>query len=184
MKKIVTMLLAAALLTGCAAQIPSGIDPAFHASGAADLGMLGHWKSARGTEVVITHMGGAAFEMDVTDGSTSAVYRGHLLAVGGARFAEVSVFQPEGSREIPVYVYALVELSGDSMVHKPLRAEWLAQESSRLPGAIYHSTAQEQPGSGGVVVRDRGAMLELLRKAASDPAAFGPGETLQRVHAK
>lgn len=157
--------------------VPSGIDPSYHTL---DTSFLGTWTSQRGTTVTIDHLGGAAFDMIVSDGTEAASYRGHLLEVGGAKFAEVSVFQPGDKNEIPVYIYAMVDVNGNTMIHKPIRPEWMAQESRTLPDAIYHSTSQEQPGSGGVVVRDRSAMLTLLRKAAADPSAFGPAETLTR----
>lgn len=179
MKNALVAALAASLLISMPActTVPSGIDPAYHTT---DTSFLGTWSSPRGTTVTIDHLGGAAFDMIVSDGTESASYHGHLLEVGGAKFAEVSVFQPGDTREIPVYIYAMVDVNGNTMLHKPIRSEWMAQESRTLPDAIYHSTSQEQPGSGGVVVRDRSAMLTLLRKAASDPSAFGPAETLTR----
>lgn len=170
---IASLLLAVSACT----TVPSGIDPAYQTP---DTSFLGTWTSQRGTTVKIDHLGGAAFDMVVSDGAESASYRGHLLEVGGAQFAEISVFQPGEKNEIPVYIYAMVDVNESTMIHKPIRPEWMAQESRTLPGAIYHSTSQEQPGSGGVVVRDRSAMLTLLRKAAADPSAFGPAETLTR----
>ncbi|MCG3123321.1 MAG: hypothetical protein GIKADHBN_01733 [Phycisphaerales bacterium] len=173
----IPLALAVALLTGCAANVPSGIDPAYHA---VDTAMLGEWNGPNNTTVEIEHLGGSAFELEVSDAKDEATYRGHLLDISGKKFAEVSVFQPDQKTEVPVYLYAMVEVSGDTMVHKPIKAEWLAEQSRNLPSAIYRSTADEQPGSGGVVVRDRAAMLELLRKASTDPSAFGATETLTR----
>jgi hypothetical protein len=163
---------------GCQSGVASGIDPSYQVVEAT---MLGTWTAANGTKVEIESAGGRAFAVEVEDKTSEAEYRGHLLEIGGKRFAEVSLYQPDRKDAVPVYHYAMVEIAGDVMIHRPLRAEWMAEASRSMPGSIFHSTATEQPGSGGVVVRDRSAMLEMLRKAASDPAALGAAEELKRA---
>ncbi len=189
MKRLATLFTALTLTLAACTAVPSGIDPAYQVT---DSALLGDWVSKNGTKVEIEHAGGKAFEVEVSDARSKATYRGHLLEISGKRFAEVSVHQPDGNtngtpsgkNDAPVYYYAMVEISGDTMTHHPLRAEWLDQQSKNLPGAIYKSTSQEQPGSGGLIVQDRTAMLELLKKAASDPTAFSPAETLNRTKGK
>lgn len=170
--------LAITLLAGCQSGPPGGIDPAYQI---VDRSMEGNWTTANGTKVEIEALGNRAFEAEFDDGKTEATYQGHLLSINGKKFIEISLFQPDRRSEIPVYHYALVEEIGETITHRPLRPEWLAEASKSMPDAIYRSTAQEQPGSGGLVVRDNAAMLEVLKKAASDPGAFGPAEKLARV---
>lgn len=162
---------------GCAS-VPSGVDPSYQV---VDSSMLGSWTSPAGTSIQIDRVGTQAFEIELHDGTSDAKYRGHLLSIDGKRFVEVSLFQPEKSSEVPVYHYAMVdEIGPDALTHRPIKAQWLAEASRNIAGAIYQSTAQEQPDTGGVVVRNRGAMLQILRKASNDPSAFGPPETLKR----
>ncbi|MBL8963150.1 MAG: hypothetical protein KF787_11495 [Phycisphaeraceae bacterium] len=165
-------------LAGCRGAPPAGVDPAYQV---ADLGMLGDWRTDEGVEIGVDSLGRAGFIVKIRSADDSATYRGHLLEVAGMRFIEVSVHQPDRDGSVPVYHYAAVERIGDVMTHRPIRADWLASASAGMPEAIYRSTAESSPGSGGVVVRERQAMLELLRKAASDPAALGPAERLVRV---
>lgn len=166
------------LMSGCRGTPPAGVDSAYQVM---DFGMLGDWRTDQGVDVGVAGLGRRGFEARIRSGEDSATYRGHLLEVAGMRFIEVSVHQPSGDQSVPVYHYAAVLRSGDEMTHRPIRAEWLASASAGMPDAIYRSTAGTSPGSGGVVVKDRGAMLELLRRAASDPSAFGPDERLTRV---
>lgn len=168
----------AAMAIGGCQSVPSGIDPAYQV---VDTTMLGDWKAANGTDVEIEEIGARGFEIEFDDGKSEAKYRGHLLEIGGKRFVEISLFQADDRSQVPVYHYALVEeIAADTLTHRPLRPEWLAEAGKNLQGAIYRSMAEEQPGSGGLVVRDRAAMVELLQKAAGDPNAFGPAETLKR----
>ncbi|MCC6426215.1 MAG: hypothetical protein IT435_05290 [Phycisphaerales bacterium] len=164
------------LAAGCSS-VPSGIDPSYHTR---DSRLLGDWTATRGAQVEVSYAGGDAFRLEVEDSTSEATYRGHLLDIAGKKIAEVSVYQPDRSDAVPVYHYAMVEINGDTMTHRPLKAEWLAEASKSSPGAVYKSTAEAQPGSGGLVVRDGAAMLEVLRKAAGDEGAWGAAETLTR----
>src|SRR5262249_11910301 len=103
-----------------------------------------------------------------------------LLDIAGKRFVEIAVHQPD-KKSVPVYMYGRLDIKGDNLTYSRMRNEWLERAVKGMPGAAYKSTADVQPNTGGVVVKDVTQMHELLEKAAADPNAFGEPEQGRRV---
>lgn len=176
------VVMSALFLAACACP-RGGVDSS---SRTTDSAYLGDWKSAAGTDVKIESGRGGSFVITVADPKERQAFRGHLLAIDGKHVAEISVYDPGAEKSppkdaVPVFHYALVGVSGDTMTHAPLRPEWLKGAVQGKSGAVYGSTSQIVGGSGSVVVKDAAMMKELLTRAVHDAGAFGPTDTLTRV---
>lgn len=159
-----------------------GVDSSTHTT---DSAYVGSWKSASETVIAISSGRDQSFRIWVTDPHESTERAGYLLDIDGKQVAEISVYDPaadnaHSKESLPVYHYALVSVSGNTMTHAPLRPEWLKSAVQGKSGAVYGSTSQIIGGSGSVVVKDAAMMKALLVKAVHDKDAFGPTDTLQR----
>jgi hypothetical protein len=179
-KAIYTALLSATLLALPACSQAHHARLADVATKITDPTFEGAWKGSARTALV--ERGSAtAYRVTMTDNTGSGTYDVDLLEIGGKRFVEIAVHDPKGSKEVPVYMYGRLDITGDTITYRRLRNEWLESAVKGMEGVTYKSTGQVQRGTGGVVVRDPAHMHDLLSKAAADPAAFGEPEVAHRA---
>lgn len=178
---LVAFLALATGLVGCASAPPPGLPAATHSI---DTAFLGTWVASSKAQATIAPGPAGSFKVTVNDGAATRDLRGYLVKIDNRELCELQVYQPEGQERernaVPVYHYAQVSVKGDTLTHTPLKAEWLKQQTKGSPNTTYVTTSELIAGSGGAVVRDGSAMLELLKKALKDPAAFEKPEVLTR----
>lgn len=143
--------------------------------------LVGRWQHPAGHVVEISDMSFERYGVRVerADGSVSERMIGRLTEAGGATFLELLINNPADD-EPPVYHYARVEASGDSLRHAPLNPDWLA---AQVDGSALRAGATEA-GQPVAVTTDPDALRAVLARAATDPAAFQPAETLRRVRVR
>jgi hypothetical protein len=141
----------------------------------------GKWASNAGRSAVIKHVSKNDYTAAITDKTGTTTYHVDLLDIAGKRFVEISVHEPEKKADVPVYMYARLDIKGDELAYRRMRNEWLEKTVKGMQGVAYKSTAEVQPNTGGAVVKDADQMHALLEKAAADPTAFGDPEIAHRV---
>ena len=137
--------------------------------------IAGTWVASDGREFSIRETPGGG--LVISDGGTS--HTGVLVNIGGSTIIEIPMSDPSRMSDdaAPVYHYGLVRVSGSTMEHQPLNPAWLSGEQQNSSAIVAAPLAS---GAGTVTATDPETMRGLLKKAASDPNAWGKKETLTR----
>jgi hypothetical protein len=180
-RRIFAALFAGALLALPACSHTHQTRVADVATQVSDPSFEGSWKSNAGRTAVIKHASRTGYTVTITDNSQTTNYDVDLLDIGGKRFVEIAVHDPDKKGEVPVYMYGRVDIKGNDLTYRRMRNEWLEKTAKSMQGVTYKSTGEVQRNTGGVVLKDAKQMQELLEKAAADPTAFGEPEIAHRV---
>ncbi len=90
--------------------------------------LAGRWNTAAGKTWEFQRRGVATYNARSVLPSTPQEYRATVREIGGAKFLEVSFLAPCNSAGVPVFLYTTVEVAGDTMTLRRVRAEWLERE--------------------------------------------------------
>ncbi|MEM7628988.1 MAG: hypothetical protein AAF356_06150 [Planctomycetota bacterium] len=176
------MTLAAATLALCGCAAGSGLFPKDQRVDAETID--GDWLDADGQLVMLDSTVGGGLSIVAApgdNGEPSEQYTGVLFDINGVTVMEVLLSTDLQRGNAPVYHYARLDLqdSGRSLVHQPLRSDWLNDQAGAASGV--RSEQADDGSSVQVTVGDPGAMRGLLRRAVRDDGAWGEPETLTRA---
>lgn len=139
--------------------------------------LTGTWTAADGRTFTIRETPGGGLRIKGPEGEHTGV----LVDVAGRSIIEIPMSDPArmGDDASPVYHYGLVRVSGgDTMEHQGLNAAWLVGQQQGSSAIVAAPLAS---GAGTVTATDPETMRGLLKKAATDPSAWGVKETLTRT---
>jgi hypothetical protein len=147
----------------------------------------GNWLSPQGQDLAVArNAGGEGYVASInlmTDGGVQQrVYPLRMLRVENATIAELQLVRSdERGRPVAGLLYGQVEFEGDAMVFRALDKGWLAGYAAGTNSAM-RTVELTLPGqSPGVLASsDSAGMGSMLRAAARDPGAWGPGEVYTR----
>ena len=169
-------LLGPGLVGGCASQElrPEEVEISKHPLG-------GRWRTAEGKTWEIRQRAVDSYSVRSVLPSTRQQFTATVRWFGGARFLEVSIFAPGNRAGVPVFLYGTVEVVGDTMTFRRVRADWLEREVRGDGRLTFVSTGDIERGTGGLVVRSQLALAELMARAAGNEEALAPAEVGMRV---
>ncbi len=164
-------------LVGCASQ-----ERAPEVSPAIEMDSLaGRWNAPAGKTWEIRRRGSASYSVRSVLPSTPQEFTATVREFGGARFLEVSFFAPGNRAGVPVFLYGTVEVAGNTMKFRRVRADWLEREVRNDGRLTFVSTGDVERGTGGLVVRSQRALAELLARAVGNEEALAPAEVGTRA---
>jgi len=143
--------------------------------------LAGRWNTAAGKTWEFQRRGVATYNARSVVPSTPQEYRATVREIGGAKFLEVSFLAPGNSAGVPVFLYTTVEVAGDTMTLRRVRAEWLEREVRGDGRLAFVSTGNIERGTGGLAVRSQRALVDLLERAVGNEEALAEAEVGRRV---
>ncbi len=164
-------------LVGCASQ-----ERAPEVSPAIEMDSLaGRWNAPAGKTWEIRRRASASYSVRSVLPSTPQEFTATVREFGGAKFLEVSFFAPGNRAGVPVLLYGTVEVAGNTMKFRRVRADWLEREVRDDGRLTFVSTGDVERGTGGLVVRSQRALAELLERAVGNEDALAPAEVGTRA---
>jgi len=146
--------------------------------------LAGRWSAPAGRTWEIRRRGEASYSVRAVLPSTPQEFTASVREIGGVKFLEVSIFAPGNRAGVPVFLYGTVEVAGNTMTFRRVRADWLEREVRAMGTDVrlaFVSTGEIERGTGGLVVRSQRALVELLERAVGNEEALAPAEVGTRV---